>query len=45
MNTNGNETPESIAFCFASNYERCAKQYRAKRQGYARIAYEYFMSK
>lgn len=45
MNINGNETPESIAFCFASNYERCAKQYRAKRQGYARIAYEYFMNK
>lgn len=45
MNTNGNETPESIAFCFASNYERCASSYRAKRQGYARIAYEYFMSK
>ena len=45
MNTNGNDTPESIAFCFASNYERCAKQYRAKRQGYARIAYKYFMSK
>lgn len=45
MNTNGNETPESIAFCFASNYERCAEQYRAKRQEYARIAYDYFMSK
>ena len=45
MNTNGNETPESIAFCFASNYERCASRYRARRQGYARIAYEYFMSK
>ena len=45
MNTNGNETPESIAFCFASNYERCASQHRAKRQGYARIAYDYFMSK
>ena len=45
MNTNGNESPESIAFCFASNYERCASRYRAKRQGYARIAYEYFMSK
>ena len=45
MNTNGNETPESIAFCFASNYERCASQYRTRRQGYARIAYEYFMSK
>ena len=45
MNTNGGETPESIAFCFASNYERCASGYRAKRQGYARIAYEYFMSK
>lgn len=45
MNTNGNETPESIAFCFASNYERCASRYRAKRQGYARIAYDYFMNK
>ena len=45
MNTNGNESPESIAFCFASNYERCASRYRAKRQGYARIAYEYFMNK
>lgn len=45
MNANGNETPESIAFCFASNYERCASRYRAKRQGYARVAYEYFMSK
>ena len=45
MNTNGNESPESIAFCFASNYERCASRYRAKRQGYARIAYDYFMSK
>ena len=45
MNTNGNETPESIAFCFAANYERCASRYRAKRQGYARIAYEYFMNK
>ena len=45
MNTSGNETPESIAFCFASNYERCASQYRARRQGYARIAYDYFMSK
>ena len=45
MNANGNETPESIAFCFASNYERCASRYRAKRQGYARIAYEYFMNK
>ena len=45
MNTNGGETPESIAFCFASNYERCASCYRAKRQGYARIAYEYFMNK
>lgn len=45
MNTDSNETPESIAFCFASNYERCASGYRAKRQGYARIAYEYFMSK
>ena len=45
MNPNGNETPESIAFCFASSYERCASRYRAKRQGYARIAYDYFMNK
>ena len=45
MNTNGNQTPESIAMSFATNYERCAARYRAKRQGYARIAYEYFMSK
>jgi hypothetical protein len=45
MNTNGNETPESIALCFASNYERCASQHRAKRQGYARTAYDYFMNK
>ena len=45
MNTNGSETPESIAFCFASNYERCASRYRARRQEYARIAYDYFMSK
>ena len=45
MNTNGGETPESIAFCFASNYERCASRYRARRQEYARIAYDYFMSK
>ena len=45
MNSNGKQTPESIAMCFASYYERCAKQYRARRKGYARIAYEYFMSK
>ena len=45
MNKSGNETPESIAFCFASNYERCATQYRARRQKYARIAYDYFMNK
>ena len=45
MNTNGNETPESIAFCFASNYERCVSRYRARRQEYARIAYDYFMNK
>lgn len=45
MNTNGNQTPESVAMSFAINYERCAARYRAKRQGYARIAYDYFMNK
>lgn len=45
MNSNGEQTPESIAYCFASYYERCASQHRAKRQGYARIAYEYFINK
>ena len=45
MNTSGNETPESIALAFASYYERCGYSYRYIRQGYARIAYDYFMSK
>ena len=42
LNVNGNQTPESIAFTFATHFERCAKQYRARRRGYARIAYDYF---
>lgn len=45
INANGNQTPESVAMSFAINYERCAARHRAKRQGYARIAYEYFMNK
>jgi hypothetical protein len=45
MNKDGTQTPESIAFAFASYYERCAQQYREMRKGYARIAYEYFMNK
>ena len=42
LNADGNQTPESIAFIFATHFERCAKQYRARRRGYARIAYDYF---
>ena len=42
LNVDGNQTPESIAFTFATHFERCAKQYRARRRGYARIAYDYF---
>lgn len=42
LNADGNQTPESIAFTFATHFERCAKQYRARRRGYARIAYDYF---
>lgn len=45
MNSNGNQTPESVAYCFASYYERCGSAYRAQRRGYARTAYNYFMSK
>lgn len=37
-----NGSPESTALAFASYFERCGKVYRARRQGYARIAYEYF---
>ena len=36
------ETPEDCAFAFASYFERCSEQYRYKRKGYARTAYEYF---
>ena len=45
MNYDGNQTPENIAMYFATYYERCASQYRAMRQGLARTAYEYFMSR
>ena len=45
MNENGKQSPETIAFSFASNYERCARQYRERRKAYARIAYDYFMNK
>lgn len=36
------KTPEDVAMAFASYFERCGKAYRARRQGYARIAYNYF---
>lgn len=45
MNSDGSQSPESIALCFATYYERCAAQYRAMRQGYARAAYQYFITK
>jgi hypothetical protein len=45
LNKNNNQSPESIAYSFACNYERCATQYRSMRQGFARTAYNYFMSK
>lgn len=45
MNKNSQQSPEVIAYAFASYYERCASQYREQRKGYARIAYEYFMNK
>lgn len=43
INKSGEETPEHIAFVFATEFERCANQHREMRKGYARIAYEYFM--
>lgn len=43
MNYSGYQTPESIAMCFATYYERCGQAYRARRQGFARKAYNYFM--
>lgn len=36
-------TPEECAMAFATYYERCAKQHRAPRKGYARTAYNYFV--
>lgn len=45
MNVDKNQTPESIAMCFASYYERCGQAYRARRQRFARTAYEYFINK
>lgn len=45
MNVSGAETPESVALTFATHYERCGQSYRAKRQNYARIAYNYFINK
>ena len=45
LNKNNNQSPEDIAYSFACNYERCATQYRYMRRGYARTAYNYFMSK
>lgn len=37
------ETPEQIAYDFARYFERCASVHYAKRRGYARTAYEYFV--
>lgn len=38
------QSPEQVAYAFASYFERCGVRYRARRQGYARIAYDYFMA-
>lgn len=38
------QSPEQVAYAFASYFERCGVNYRARRQGYARIAYDYFMA-
>lgn len=43
LNKSGTQTPESVALCFAANFERCGQAYRARRQGFARTAYNYFM--
>lgn len=37
-------TPEDAAYAFATYYERCASEYRAMRTGYARDAYNYFVT-
>ncbi len=38
------ETPEECAYAFACYFERCGEGHRAQRRGYARRAYEYFVS-
>lgn len=38
------QSPEQVAYAFASYFERCGVRYRARRQDYARIAYDYFMA-
>ena len=43
MNNDGKQTPESVAMCFATYYERCSPAYRTRRQGFARTAYNYFI--
>lgn len=37
-------SPEAAAMTFARYYERCGSSYRAKRQSFARTAYNYFVS-
>lgn len=36
-------SPEAAAMAFAKYYERCGSSYRAKRQTFARTAYNYFV--
>ena len=38
------ETPEECAYAFACYYERCHKNFRSMRKGFARTAYRYFTS-
>lgn len=38
------KTPEDCAYAFAQYYERCHKNHRSARKGYARTAYEYFVN-
>ena len=45
LNTNGQRTPEEIAYTFACRFERCAERYRAMRRDLARDAYNYFVNK
>lgn len=37
-------SPEAAAMTFARYYERCGSSYRAKRQSFARTAYNYFVN-